>query len=225
MKIKAFVFNPFQEHCFVLSNKTECIIIDPGCCNNKERSSLSDYIKEENLNIKYLLNTHLHIDHIMGNRFIQSEFGIGASANENDEFLLENMYQYACSLGLMGNAFTESIFYKQIEAFPLQNLLCEGDIITIDGIQLDVIEIPGHTPGHLAFYNKQDDCIFSGDAIFRGSIGRTDLAGKDENEMYNLLITSIKTKILSLPDTTTIFTGHGPTTTVGQEKRNNPYLS
>ena len=98
----------------------------------------------------------------------------------------------------------------------------EGDSITNLKLQKLLYYLQGF---HLAFYNKQDDCIFSGDAIFRGSIGRTDLAGKDENEMYNLLITSIKTKILSLPDTTTIFTGHGPTTTVGQEKRNNPYLS
>ncbi len=225
MVIKCFTCNDFAEHCYVLSNElNEAIVIDPGFCYAEEREEFVRYINDEHLTIKHVLNTHLHVDHIMGNKFIEKTYGIGASANEQDEPLLENMRSYAQMFGLVGHAFSLSDFEENLEALPLAHLLKEGDIISIEGIDLMAIHIPGHTLGHLAFYNQKEACVFVGDILFKGSIGRTDLAGRNPNEMQKLLVDGIRKHLMCLPDDTVVFPGHGPSSTIGFEKETNPYL-
>ncbi len=225
MKIKCFTCNDFAEQCYVLSNdKGEAIVIDPGFCYEKERNEFQQYVKDSNLTIKYVLNTHLHVDHILGNRFIEKKYGVGASACEQDEPLLENMCSYAQMFGLVGRSFSMSDFSEHLEALPLVHLLKAGDVVAVDGIDLDVMHIPGHTMGHLAFYDKKDSCVFVGDILFKGSIGRTDLAGGDPYEMQRLLVEGIRKHLLVLPDETKVYSGHGPSSTIGFEKTNNPYL-
>lgn len=225
MVVKCFICNDFAEQCYVLSNElNEAIVIDPGFCYAKEREEFVNYINTEHLTIKYVLNTHLHVDHIMGNRFIENTYGVGAWANEKDEPLLENMRSYAQMFGLIGNAFSLSDFTEHLEALPLTGLLKEGDIVAIKGIELNVLHIPGHTLGHIAFYNKKEACVFVGDILFKGSIGRTDLAGCNPNEMQRLLVDGIRKQLMCLPDDTVVFSGHGPSTTIGLERETNPYL-
>lgn len=225
MYIKSFTFNDFQEHCYVVSNNNkEAIVIDPGFCYEKERVEFDNYIKENDLTIKHLINTHLHLDHIFGNKHIQTKYGVGAKANEKDEPLLENMKSYTSLFGLIGRAFTEKEFDDKLEALPLIKTLKDGDVVSIKDVDLKAIEIPGHTLGHLAFYNEQDACVFVGDILFRGGIGRTDLAGKDPAEMQRLLVDGIRNRLLVFPDETVVFSGHGPSTSIAEEKAGNMYL-
>lgn len=224
MIVKSFTFNDFEEHCYVLSNNNEAIVIDPGCCYESERIDFCKYIKENKLTIKHVLNTHLHVDHILGNRFIQDTYGVGAEAAEEDEILLENMYTQASMFGLVGRSFSESDFFSKLEAYPLSNTIKDGDTISISDIELKVLSVPGHTLGHLAFYCPSECCIFVGDILFRGGIGRTDLTGKDPREMQNLLVKGIREKLFYLPNDTVVFPGHGQTTSISQEKEYNPYL-
>ncbi len=225
MNIKCFSCNDFSEICYVISNdNNEAIVIDPGFCFEQERLAFSKYISDNNLTIKRVLNTHLHVDHILGNRFIQNTYGVGAEASEKDEPLLENMFAYASMFGLVGHSFSEKDFRDKLEANPLVGNLKENDVVAIDGIRLKVLEIPGHTMGHLAYYCEEEKCIFVGDILFCGSIGRTDLAGGDPRDMQKLLVEGIHAKILCLPGDTEVFPGHGMSTTVEHEKLNNMYL-
>lgn len=225
MYIKSFSFNDFGEHCYILSNDAnEAIVIDPGCCFQKERDEFDQYIKDNSLTIKHLLNTHLHLDHIFGNKHIQTKYGVGAEASEKDEPLLENMKTFTSMFGLLGNTISEKEYDEKLDALPLEHRLKEGDVIEIKDIKLKVIEIPGHTMGHLAFYNEAEDCVFVGDILFKGGIGRTDLAGKNPQEMQKLLVEGIHKKLMTLPGKTIVFPGHGPTTTIEQEGTCNMYL-
>lgn len=225
MIVKCFTCNDFAEQCYVLSNDSnEAIVIDPGFCYDSERDAFYLYVKEEHLSIKHVLNTHLHVDHILGNRYIEDTFGIGASACDQDEPLLENMRTYAQMFGLLGRSFTSSFFSEKLEALPLAHLLKAGETVSIKDIELEVLHIPGHTLGHLAFLNRKELCVFVGDILFKGSIGRTDLAGGNPTEMQKLLVEGIRKQLLSLPDETVVFSGHGESSTIGYERENNPYL-
>ena len=211
MKIKLFVFNPFQENTYLLiSEDNECILIDPGCFEKEEKERLKAYLEENNLVLKRVLNTHLHIDHAFGNSFLFHQYGIGAEANQADEFLLEGMRQQAELFGI-----------RDIDdVTPLKNYLNEGDKIKLGDIELEVLHVPGHSPGSLVYYAPKNGCVFVGDVLFQGSIGRTDLPKGN----YNELISNIRSKLLTLPDETVVFSGHGPRTTIGEERRYNPYL-
>lgn len=211
MKIKLFVFNPFQENTYLLINESnECILIDPGCFEEEEKERLKTYLEENKLVLKRVLNTHLHLDHAFGNSFLSHQYGINAEANKADEFLLKDMSRQA---GLFGISEVD-------EAAPLGNYLNEGDKIKLGNIELEVLHIPGHSPGSLVYYAPKDKCVFAGDVLFRGSIGRTDLAKGN----YDELISGIRSKLLTLPDETVVFSGHGPRTTIGEEKWGNPFL-
>ncbi len=211
MKIKLFVFNPFQENTYLLINEdNECILIDPGCFDKVEKERLKAYLDENKLVLKRVLNTHLHLDHAFGNSFLSRQYGIDAEANRADEFLLKDMCRQA---ELFGIGETD-------EVVPLGNYLNEGDKIKLGNIELEVLHIPGHSPGSLVFYAPKDKCAFVGDILFRGSIGRTDLAKGN----YGELIGGIRSKLLTLPDETVIFSGHGSKTTIGDERRGNPFL-
>jgi len=211
MEIKTFTFNQFLENTIVISDSTnECIIIDPGCYNDEEKKTLKNYITTNNLNPVRLINTHCHIDHILGNNFVFRNWGIDLEINEKDLDLLNNADQIAKLYG-----------FTNYERSPMpKKFINEDDIINFGISELKVIFTPGHAPGHISLYSEKDNLIISGDVIFQNSIGRTDLPGGD----FNTLINSIKNKILSLDDNVIIYCGHGPNTTVGNERRKNPFL-
>ena len=211
MTIKTFTFNPFQENTYLLYDETnEAVIIDAGCLNINERNTLIQYIVQNKLNLKRVLNTHLHLDHQFGNKFLFTTFGLKPEANIEDEFLLESVVAQAKSFGLPFNE----------EAQELGNYIVEDQIINFGNSSLKTFHVPGHSPGSISFYSEKEGFVIVGDALFKGSIGRTDLPRCD----YATLILSITKKLLTLPDSTVVYSGHGPTTTIGDEKINNPYL-
>ena len=215
MNIKQFVFNPFGVNAYILSNSNgETILIDPSASNAREQAALSDYIKSENLKVCRNLNTHLHLDHVLGNAFVERTFGIKAEAHKDDTFLLDAQKEQSQMFGLPCND----------PAPALGNNLDEGDIVELAEIKLQVIHVAGHSPGGLAFYcatpgevngQKAPPLLFPGDILFAGSRGRSDLFGGDEFA----LVSGIKSKLLTLPSETIVFPGHGPFTTIGDEKR------
>lgn len=216
MNIKQFVFNPFGVNCYILSNsKGEAILIDPSASNAREQAALANYIKSENLKVCRNLNTHLHLDHVLGNAFVERTYGIKAEAHKDDMFLLDAQKEQSQMFGLPCNDLAPA----------LGNYLNEGDIVEIAEIKLQVIHVAGHSPGGLAFFcenpgkvNGQDNVpplLFPGDIIFAGSRGRSDLYGGDEFA----LVSGIKSKLLTLPAETVVFPGHGPMTTIASEKR------
>ncbi len=211
MNIKKFTFNPFQENTFVVYDKSrECVIIDPGCYNKEEELDLINFIKDNKLKPAALLNTHCHIDHVLGNKFIADKFDIDLYINKKDLPLLENVGEISKLYGF--DNFSGSIYPKYF--------LEDGDVFEFGESYLEVLFTPGHAPGHICFYSKEYDFIISGDVIFKCSIGRTDLPFGDSK----ILIESIKKKIITLPEKTKIYCGHGPDTLLSFEKENNPYL-
>lgn len=210
LKIKSFTFSPIQENTYLLYNEfNNCIIIDPGCYFDAEKEQMAGFIKQNGLHAKMLLNTHCHLDHVFGNKFIAETYGLTLHLHEKEKAVLE----FAPASGLMWNM----PFDNYTGAFIF---LKEGDIIKLDNDALEVIEAPGHSPGHVCFYCKAQNFLIGGDVLFQRSIGRTDLPGGN----YETLINSIRQKLLVLPDDTVVYSGHGPTTTIGQEKRQNPFL-
>ena len=168
MKIKRFEFNMFPVNCYVLSDETkEAVIIDAGCFYEEEKQALKKYIDDNGLNVKHLLNTHLHLDHIFGNSFLLKEYGLKAEANQADEFWLNQADAQARMFG----------FQLPEPTVPLGKYVCDGDIITFGNTKLEAIHVPGHSPGSIVYYCKEESCLFSGDVLFQGSIGRADLTG------------------------------------------------
>ena len=211
MEIKAFTFNQFFENTYVVFDTTkECIIIDPGCYSNEEENILKTYIDSNKLKPIKLINTHCHIDHILGNHFVSETWNLELEINEKDIDLLKNSIEIAKLYGFIN--------YKES---PLpKKFIKEGDVLKFGNSQLKVIFTPGHAPGHISLHSEKEKILISGDVLFNNSIGRTDLPGGN----YNILIESIKNKILCLNDSTVVYCGHGPNTTVGTEKQNNPFL-
>ena len=211
IKIKIFAFNPLQVNGFVLYDETkECILIDPACFFDYEQEELTRFIEQNNLNPKLVLNTHAHFDHLGGVAELINELGSTpqVALHPNDMPLWH----------AQGGA---PFFGLQIDPGPEPTIeLIDKELLYIGRYQFEVRHTPGHTPGHVVFYCLSEDVMFCGDVIFQFSIGRTDLPGGD----YNTLIQSIRTKILILPDETRLLPGHGPETSVGVEKLNNPFL-
>lgn len=211
MKVKTFQFNPVGENTYIVFDETkECVIIDAGCFFPNEKELLLSFIQENNLVVKRLLNTHLHFDHVLGNQFIKEQFGLDCEANKADEFLLDGL---EAQLRMFG-------FPPVGETPKIGKYINEGDIIEFGNQKFEVFEVPGHSPGSVVFYSKERHTLFVGDVLFRYSIGRTDLAGGS----YEQLIEGIHNKLLILPPETLVYSGHGPTTTIGEEIKNNPYL-
>jgi len=210
MNVKTFIFNPFQENTYVLSDSNnKCIIIDAGCLYLEEKNDLYSYIKENNLLVERILNTHLHIDHCFGNQFVSETFNKKIEAHPDDEALLNGMNKYAQTFGI-----------EYTENHPTISYIFEGDTITVGEISLKAIHVPGHSKGSLVFYAEKEKYLFAGDVLFSGSIGRTDLPGGN----FHDLIDNIKQKLLILPDETVVFSGHGAQTTILHEKQYNPFL-
>lgn len=212
LKIKTFEFNPLAVNTYVLSDETnECVIIDAACFYPDEKETLINYILDNELVVKHLLNTHLHFDHVLGNNLIKKQFGITTKAHPKDEFLLENLYEQLKMFG----------FNLPNEPLPeIESYLQEGDQIAFGKQLFDILHIPGHSPGSIVFYHESEHCAFVGDVLFNGSIGRTDLVQGNHQQ----LIDGIKNKLFMLPDDTKVYSGHGPITTIGNEKQYNPFF-
>ena len=211
--IKQFEFNPFGENTYVLSDETrEAIVVDCGCMTAGERSLFSAYLTEHELTPVRLLCTHLHFDHIIGNAFIRDTYGLQPEASRLDVEQLPSLEVQMAGLGLPPHLIFESV--------PVEKYLAEGDTVRFGRSELQVLSTPGHSPGSLSFYSPADGFVLSGDALFAGSIGRTDLWGGN----FRTLITAIREKLLTLPDDTVVYSGHGPATTVSIERNENPYL-
>jgi hydroxyacylglutathione hydrolase len=209
LQVQSFVFNPFEENTYVLYDETkECVIIDPGCYDGDEKKELLDFIQANELQVKKLLNTHCHVDHVLGNDFVKQTFNVKLLMHELDVPVLKAVNVYAPSYG----------FYQYQETTP-DEFLIDGDDVVFGNQRLSVLFVPGHAPGHIAFYSEKDELVVSGDVLFYNSIGRTDLPGGN----FETLMKSIREKLYILPDDVTVFPGHGPKTSIAYEKRNNPF--
>lgn len=210
MKIKKFTFNPVSVNAYLLWDETlEAVLIDPACFYPEEELELSRFVEKEGLKIVHILNTHGHFDHLMGNSFASVKWNLKIKIHTGDALMPGQARQHAVLFGItMKNPASETE--------PLQ----EGDLIRFGKSALRVIHVPGHSPGSVAFYDKEDKFLVVGDILFEGSVGRTDLPGGS----HELLITGIKEKLLTLGEEVVVYPGHGGHTTIGWEKRTNPYL-
>lgn len=214
MKIARFEFSLFGINTYVVYDPVskDCAIVDPGMIADDERKAIENFIKNNGLHVTHIINTHLHIDHAIANGWAAAKFDAKVYSHPDDDFLGKRMQDQARSFGLPINLVDS--------ANPTDVKLHDGEVIHIGEGELKVLHVPGHSKGSVALYDAKDGFLISGDALFAGSIGRTDLPGGDFKE----LIDSIKTKLLPLPDSTVVYPGHGPATTIGKERRSNPYL-
>ena len=211
MTFHHLVFNPYEVNtCIVAADDGQCAIIDPACCSPEEQAVLKKFIADKGLHPVWLINTHGHFDHVIGNAFVCKTWPVKTAAHRSDLFLMEYAYRQG------------EMFGFQVEQPPAPAVfLEEGDTIDFgDDVSLQVRHIPGHSPGSIILYSPVQNWVIVGDVMFRGSIGRTDLPGSDGD----LLLTGIEEKLMSLPPNTTVYTGHGPDTTIGRERKYNPFL-
>lgn len=211
MKIKSFQFNPVGVNTYIVYDDTkECVIIDAGCYFEDEKERLLNFISDNGLTVKHAINTHLHFDHVLGANFVKEQFGLDIEANKEDQFLLDAL---PAQMKMFG--------FEPMETVPvIGKYLDENDTVKFDNQEFTILHVPGHSPGSIVFYSKENSCLFAGDVLFRFSVGRTDLAGGNHTQ----LIEGIHQKLLTLPPETVVYSGHGPSTTIGEEKNGNPYL-
>lgn len=209
--VKIFQFNFVQENSYLLYDETkEAIIVDCGAYFPEEEQKLVDYVEQNKLSIVRNICTHLHFDHIFGNKFIKEKFGIEPEASENDATLLPELTAQVGPYGI------ELLRPEE----KIKKFIAPGDIIKFGDSELLSLSVPGHSPGSLCFYNKKNDFLLSGDALFKGSVGRTDFwYGNTEQ-----LLTAIREELLTLPAKTVVYPGHGPKTTIAEELETNPFL-
>lgn len=210
LKVHKFTFNPFMENTYLLSDETlNCVIIDPGCSNHKEESELLSEIAAYGLKPVHLLNTHCHVDHIPGNKFIYEKYGLLPEIHKEELEVLRLAPEYAQYFGFACEPSPEPMVF-----------LAENDRVKFGNQSLRVLFTPGHSPGSISFYHETEGVIISGDVLFYCSIGRYDLPGADGKVLFETL----KNKMLALPDEVRVYAGHGPETTIGFERKNNPFL-
>jgi len=211
ISIHSFTFNPFSENSYILSDETgECVIIDPGCSNSSEEQELADFIAGSGLRPVKLLNTHCHVDHVFGNLFVAEKWKLGLEIHKSDVAVLDSFARVCQMYGFPGGA-------QPVPAHFLE----DGDTVTFGKSAVSVLFTPGHSPGSVCFYNIDQKFVIGGDVLFQNSIGRTDLPGGD----FATLEKSIRTRLYVLPDDVTVYPGHGPSTTIGYEKRNNSFVT
>ena len=211
ISVNMFTFNALQENTFVLADETkECIIVDPGCQTKEERDTLRNFISENQLHVVELVNTHCHIDHVLGNAFVKDTYHVKLTIHKKDEPTLYANKIIAPIYGIVN--YEESQPDRFVE---------EGGFISFGKSQLEVLFVPGHAPGHIALVDRAQNICIGGDVLFQGSIGRTDLPGGD----FDTLISSIHNKIFPLGDDMKVYCGHGQATTVGKEKKTNPFCA
>jgi hydroxyacylglutathione hydrolase len=210
LTIHSFCFNAFQENTYVLYNeKKEAIIVDPGCYLKQEQESLSNFIKENGLTPKLLFNTHCHLDHVFGNNYVCELYGLTALIHPNEQIILDHLPDAAARWGVATDPFRGTVKY-----------IHQDEIIEFGNDSFKVLATPGHSPGSVCFYNEAQAFLLGGDLIFMDGVGRTDLPGSNPKDLIN----SITTQIFPLPDGTSIYSGHGETTTWGREKVHNPFI-
>jgi len=210
MTVSGFTFNAFSENTYLLHDATgQCVVVDPGCYSRQEQATLQEFIQTQGLQVVLLLNTHCHIDHVLGNQFILDTYQVPFLIHEADLGTLRAVSTYAAPYG----------FPQYTPAEPTGFLTPETPV-RFGNTELAVRFAPGHAPGHVIFFHEPTKVVIGGDVLFRQSIGRTDLPGGD----YATLITSIRTQLLTLPDDVTVYPGHGPATTIGAERISNPFL-
>jgi len=211
LTVKSFTFNPVQENTYVVHNQSGgCCIIDPGCYFGNERNELKEFIQDAGLSPKYLLNTHCHLDHVFGNKFVHDTWGLTLHLHEKEKPVLEYAPTFGLSWGLPFDNYEGDLIF-----------LREGEAIRLGNDSLHILFTPGHSPGHVCFYAEAEQFVIGGDVLFYQSIGRTDLPGGD----FDTLITSIHKQLFVLPDEVVVYPGHGPETTIGYEKIHNPFLN
>ena len=210
INVHYFAFGPFQENTYVLWDETkECIILDPGNSTAGENKKLSDFISQNNLNVKRLILTHAHIDHINGNKYVFDTYNLLPEVHKDDVYFIEKHLSSATMYGL------------SVEQSPMPKaFIKEGDVISFGNSSLQTLHTPGHSPGSISYYNLQDKFIIGGDVLFYGSIGRSDLPMGN----HDILIKSIVEKLIPLGDDMKVYSGHGMPTTIGFERMNNPFL-
>jgi glyoxylase-like metal-dependent hydrolase (beta-lactamase superfamily II) len=211
IQVKTFYFNELRECTYVLWDETKaCVVVDPGAESERERQRLQAFIAEHQLQPTAILNTHGHFDHVMANAFVARTYGVGSYIHAGDRALLENTTEYG------------HMFGYQIEQPPAPaGLLTDGQLFSFGQSQLQVLHTPGHSKGGVCFYAPHDKFVLTGDTLFEGNIGRVDLPGGDFDEIME----SLSRKLMPLPDDTVVYPGHGPASTIGQERRHNPYIA
>ena len=211
ISIKSFEVNYFSENTYILYDETkEAVVIDCGCVHPEERKAFSDFVASNGLTLKHNLCTHLHLDHTFGNEFILKTYNLKPEAHKADVDLLPPASEQAKLFGFRG----------KMADVEVGHYLANGEIITFGQSELHVISVPGHSPGGLAFYSPKNGFVMSGDSLFAGGIGRTDLWGGN----HEILVAAIHDKLLALPDETIVYPGHGPETRIIDEQLENPYL-
>ena len=209
-RIRSFVNNPYQENTYILYDDTkQCAIIDPGMYTAAEQNAVVKFIRDNQLKPVLLLNTHCHIDHVLGNKFVFDQYGLKPRFHPGEMPVLAAVPAYAPQMGM------------QYEPSPLPDqYLSETGTVSFGETELQLIFAPGHSPAHLCFYDETANILVGGDVLFKGSIGRWDFPGGN----FDLLISNIKEKLFTLPDDCTVYPGHGSETTIGQEKKTNPFF-
>ena len=209
--VVALTYNAFEENTYIVFDETRaCIIFDPGCHSDEEKQHLKSFIEKNNLNPVKLINTHCHLDHIFGNKFIYDTFGLLPEIHPGEMQVLKAAPQISMMYGMSCDLSPEPV-----------NFIQEGDNIQFGNNSLRVVFTPGHSPASISFINEKDNFVIAGDVLFYESIGRTDLPGGD----YDTLIDSIERELMVLPESMIVYSGHGPATTIGHEKKYNPFLN
>ena len=211
LTIESLTFGPFQENTYIVSDDTgDGLIVDPGCYTKEEQIALYQYVTDNEINITKIINTHRHIDHVLGNQIVKSNYRVPLAIPLGEKDVLAAVKVYASNYGFPN--------YQEAE---VDEYITEQDLVSFGNSQLQVLFVPGHSPGHLAFYHADSAVCLGGDVLFQGSIGRTDLPGGD----FETLINSIHEKMFTLPDEVVVYCGHGPPTSIGEEKATNPFCA
>jgi hydroxyacylglutathione hydrolase len=210
MQIKSFIFNPFSENTYILYDDSKaCVVVDPGCAFPDEEAELSQFISDNNLIVKNVILTHAHVDHIFGCDYVCKKYGVGITMHKEDLFMLERGPQIGQMYGFVVK-----------ESPAPEAYLDHGDSFSFGNTTLEIVHTPGHSPGSISFIHKPSKSVISGDVLFQGSIGRTDLPGGN----MEVLLNAIRTQLFPLGDDFEVYSGHGDVTTIASEKRFNPFL-
>lgn len=210
ISVKTLVFNPFQVNTYLLHDETnECIIIDAGCINPEEEKILTDFISSSKLVPVRLISTHPHIDHVVGNKFVCEHYKIPLTIHKDSLKILRGIKGYAAAFG-----------FDEVDYVEPADYISDGEDLRFGKSELEILYTPGHSNGSICLYSEKDKFVVVGDVLFLEGIGRTDFPTGN----YELLLSSIKNNLFTLSDDTVVYPGHGPTTTIGWEKENNPFI-